>query len=350
MLSGPAQVAGQLREQAASCAEMGSPLYAALLERAAKDAAGGGPVWQVLEAHLAPGRGDAVALRLMAALHRLVLTGEAPALARHYPSVGGDGDLTAAWDSFRAVVIEKPEAVRAFVALPCQTNEVGRAAALVVGFLELAAATRLPLRLLEVGASAGLNLRWDHFRYAGGGASWGDPASPVDLAGHWSDAPRHAGVQVTVSERRGCDRRPQDPTAPETRLALRASVWADQVARFARLEGALTLAGRVPASLDSASAAAWTSEQLREPRPGVATVVYHSVVEEYLPEEERGRFRGALAEAGARATHEAPLAWLRVEPISSLRRHGVTLTTWPGGEERLLATSGAHGSDVRIAR
>jgi hypothetical protein len=307
-------------------------------------------VWQVLEAQLAPGRGNAVALRLMAALHRLVLTGEAPTLARHYPSVGGNADLTAAWKAFRALLFERPDAVRALVALPCQTNEVGRSAALAFGFLEVAEATRLPLRLLEVGASAGLNLRWDLFRYAGGGASWGDPASPVDLAGHWSDAPSQADIRVTVSERRGCDRRPLDPAASETRLALRASVWADQVPRLARLEGALTLAERVPATVDSASAADWTREQLREPRPGVATVVYHSVVEEYLSGEERRCFWDALAEAGARATRQAPLAWLRVEPISSARRHGVTLTMWPGGDERLLATSGAHGTDVRLAR
>ena len=149
---------------------------------------------------------------------------------------------------------------------------------------------------------------------------------------------------------RSCDLRPLDPAAAETRLALRASVWADQVARLARLDGALALAARVPAPLDGASAASWTRERLREPRAGMATILYHSVVEEYLREDERRRFHDELQEAGARATREAPLAWLRLEPTSSLRRHSVKLTTWPGGDERLLATSGAHGAEVRLAR
>jgi hypothetical protein len=38
---------------------------------------------------------------------------------------------------------------------------------LIGGFLRVAAMTRRPLRLLEVGSSAGLNLRWDHYRYEG---------------------------------------------------------------------------------------------------------------------------------------------------------------------------------------
>jgi hypothetical protein len=168
----PRSAAGRLlREQADACAAMGSPLYGHLLGLAAQDAEEGGPVWAVLAPHMdgvgSDRRGSALALRLMAAVHRLVLTGAAPALARHYPSVGGDGDADAAWAAFRETLAAQGERVADLLALPCQTNEVGRAAALAVGFLAIAARTALPLRLLEVGASAGLNLRWDHFRYGG---------------------------------------------------------------------------------------------------------------------------------------------------------------------------------------
>ena len=66
-----------LRDQASYCAAMGSPLYAHLLERAADDAAAGGPVFALVEPFDAPNlRADALALRLMAAVHRLVLSGE----------------------------------------------------------------------------------------------------------------------------------------------------------------------------------------------------------------------------------------------------------------------------------
>jgi hypothetical protein len=142
----------------------------------------------------------------------------------------------------------------------------GRAAALVFGFLEVAASTGLPMRLLEVGASAGLNLRFDRFRYGGGGASWCDATSPVDLTGLWADAPGQVDTSVEVVERRGCDLRPVDPTSEEGRLALRASVWADQHQRLARLRGALELAARVPAVVDAASLERWLPGQLAAPR------------------------------------------------------------------------------------
>ena len=341
------RLAAQLRDQEASCAEMGSPLYAGLLAHAARDVEAGGPVSDVLMPHLAPGRGGALALRFLAAVHRLVLTGRAERLASFYPSAGGTVDVEAAWSALRALLATDGDRVGELVARPCQTNEVGRAAALMFGFLEVAARTRLPFRLLEVGASAGLNLRWDRFRYGGGGASWGPRDSPVDLDGLWAEAPAHADVAIEVVERRGCDPRPLDPTSPEDQLALRASVWADQTARFARLTGALALAAAVPATVDASSVDVWVPERLRETRPGTVAVVYHSVVDEYLTDEARRTFHGALAEAGARATADAPLAWVRVEPADAVRQHAVTLTLWPGGGTQQLALSGAHGTGVR---
>jgi hypothetical protein len=342
-------LASQLREQAQACEAMGSPLYARLLRSAARDAEDGGPTWAVLRDHVKPGRGDALALRLMAAQHRLVLTGRAPALARHYPSAGGDAGMDGAWEAFREVLASQNDAVGPLVARRCQTNEVGRAAALAFGFLELGASWPLPLRVLEVGASAGLNLRFDRFRYGGGGASWGEIASPVDLTGLWAEAPEHVQARLVVVERRGCDLKPVDPTSEEGRLSLRASVWADQLPRFTRLSGALDLAARVPAVVDAASLEAWLPEQLSSHRSGVATVVYHSVVDEYLPDATRRAFHACLEEAGARATPDAPLAWLQLEPLTELRHHAVRLVTWPGRRERLVATCGAHGQDARRA-
>jgi hypothetical protein len=225
--------------------------------------------------------------------------------------------------------------------------EVGRCAGLAWAFLAVAAATGRPLRLLEVGASAGLNLRWDRYRYGGPGCAWGPPDSPVDLTGLWADQPDHLEAHVDVVERRGCDRSPVDPTSPEGRLTLTASVWADQRDRLDRLRGALLVAAGVPARVDATSVEQWLPERLAAPCDGVATVVYHSVVDEYLPADVRDRFHAQLRRAGGRATASAPLAWVRMEPVSEVRAHGVTLTEWPGGADRMLAVCGAHGKDVR---
>jgi hypothetical protein len=338
-------IAWQLRWQARACAHMGSPLYGSLLARAAGDVEAGGPCWTVLAPHLAPARGDAVALRFMAAVHRLVLTGQAPELARYYPSAGGDAAAGAAWEAFRDTVESHAGGLVEGTARPCQTNEVGRAAGLVCAFLEVAS-LGLPLRLLEVGAAAGLVLRWDRFRYGGGGRTWGSADSPVDLRGFWETPPDRTDVEVAVASRRGCDPRPIDPTTEEGRLAVTASVWADQTDRLARLEGALTLARELPADVEAARAGDWLAD-VAHPQAGVATVIYHSVVTEYLPAAERARAEAEIVRAGSEATADAPVAWVRLEPDSMLRTHAVRSTVWPGGRERLVARCGSHGTAVR---
>jgi hypothetical protein len=341
-----AATAGQLRAQARSCAEMGSLLYGHLLERAAVDCATEGPVWRVLRDHAAPGRGDALALRFMAAVHRLVLQRRAPRLATFYPSVGGSAGPDGVWEAFREVLVQHDRQIAADVARPCQTNEVGRAAALAVGLVTVMHATGLPLRLREVGASAGLNLRCDRFLIGGAGRAMGDPASPVDLSGHWLRPPPWVPDGLAVVDRRGCDRDPVDPLSDEGRLALTASVWADQRDRHERLRGALALARDLPVVVDRATLDVWTREQVAELPSGAATVLFHSVVLEYVPAHVRAAFVATIAEAGERATADRPLAWLRVEPVSRLRHHGIELTVWPGGTTVRLGRCGAHGSDV----
>src|SRR5947199_10373142 len=82
-------IARRLRRQAHACSRLGSPLYAQLLEATAHDVEAGGIAWQVLHGHEADPPDSVPALRLMGAVHRLVLAGQAPELARDYPSVGG---------------------------------------------------------------------------------------------------------------------------------------------------------------------------------------------------------------------------------------------------------------------
>ena len=78
------QLIWQFATQARFCRAMGSELYASLLARAITDLEDGGPTWQLTSPHVAPDRGNAIALRLLAAVHRLVLTSEAPQLEPSY--------------------------------------------------------------------------------------------------------------------------------------------------------------------------------------------------------------------------------------------------------------------------
>ena len=206
----------RLGAQAHSAWQLGSPLYADLLARVADDLAVQGPCHAVLAPYLHEPNSSALGLRFLAAVHRLVLRRQAPALALHYPSVGGMAPVHGAWQPFRHAVEEHRGLLGELTARPCQTNEVGRSAALAVGLLWLAAEFHLPLHHREIGSSAGLNLQWDAFRYgtADGSTAWGPEDSPVDLTGHWTTPPARLPASVEVASRAGCDPRPGDPARP----------------------------------------------------------------------------------------------------------------------------------------
>jgi hypothetical protein len=336
-----ARVARLVRRQGDACAYLGSPLYAGLLDRVAGDVEAGGPSWWALEPFAAWPSDSAYILRLMGAVHRLVLTDRAPALAPHFAP---NGDAAAAWPHLIQLLEECGDEIRQrALAQAVQTNEVGRSAALAPAILW--ASNGLPLRLLELGASAGLNLRWDAYRYDD---YWGDPASPVRLE-HLFEQPRppFEPAHIEIVERRGCDASPVDPTTEEGRLTLLSFVWPDQAQRFELLRAALDLAPTIPAPVDQANAADWLEHALAERPPDTQamTVVYHSIFWQYLDESDKTRIRSALDEAGARATESAPLAWVRMDPQDELAR--VEATVWPGGETHLLARAGYHGRPVR---
>jgi hypothetical protein len=112
------------------------------------------------------------------------------------------------------------------------------------------------------------------------------------------------------------------------------------------MRAALRVAAEVAARVDRDGAATWLGSRLAEPVPGSATVVFQSIVAQYLGDEGRAAVEDRLRDAGERATDESPLAWLRMEPDGD--RATVTLTTWPGGETSLLARAGYHGDPVEL--
>ncbi|MEV5574828.1 DUF2332 domain-containing protein [Spirillospora sp. NPDC052269] len=337
----------ELLAQAATCDKGGSPMYAELMRRAAADV--DGPVAAVLSGGPETGR----CLRLLGATHRMVLSGRAPDLAAHYPTAGGTADPLAAWPAFRALVADRPDEVRAAMAGDPQTNEVGRAAPLVGGLLAIMAAIgERPVRLLEVGASAGLNLRADQYRYESDGSSGVGPAfgpddSPVVLRGCWGGSPPPLSAGLTIVERTGCDLAPVDPVADGVRLL--SFVWPDQHERVARLRGALEVAARVPATVVRADAAEFLADLA--PRAGVVTVVWHSVMWQYLSPAQQARLTAAVERAGAAATPDAPVAHLYLEQADDADFHSLpvlTLRLWPqgGGERHVLADTPHHGVPI----
>ncbi|MCW2505351.1 MAG: hypothetical protein JWO79_3635 [Actinomycetia bacterium] len=345
----PAGLAEELDRQAERC-RPSSPLYGFLLRELAGDVRAGGIAAGLLGPYDNEPTAFVPGLRLMAAVHALVLGGQAPRLAAYYPSAGGHGPPDRAWPEFRRVLHEHTERIAELVAQPVQTNETGRSAALYGGLLTIAAATGLPIRLHEIGASAGLNLRADRFAYRMGGRLLGDPQSALVLDEPWDglpDAPE--GTQVRVIERLGCDLRPIDPATPEGALRLKSLTWADP-ARIERIGHAVAIARATPATVDAANADEWLASRLADPVPGAVSVVWHSVVRQYVEPDRWRRVGAILAQAGDAATSAAPVAHLSFEPDigpDGLYTFAVRLTLWPGGRSRLLAIAAAHGIPTR---
>jgi hypothetical protein len=336
----------RVRAQAAGCGELGSPLYASLLDNVADDVLEGGPTADVLAGHENDSGPSALALRLMGAVHRLVLERRAPQLAMFYPSVGGTADLDGAWPAFREVIVEHHDELRRLLDRPPQTNEVGRAASLIGGLLHVVDRWPGPLRLFEIGASAGLNLRADRFRVEPAHASGVGPYdSPVVLPDPWLGH-RPPGVgPLQIVERGGCDTDPVDPTAQEGRLRLTSYVWPDQPARLERLRGAMQIASQVPATVVRRSARDFVADLALA--AGTTTVLWHSIMWQYLDDRERSDVVARLDSLGETAAADARLAHLSLEPRrrtpASDHEMLVVLRTWPGGEERVLGAALAHG-------
>ena len=338
-----------LRQQAAACRGLGSPLYGDLLTHAADDVLAGGPAADVLAGHMAARVASAMPLRMLAGAHALALSGEAPDLAAFYPSAGGTASPgrggAQAWDALRRTLADRRDVIRSWLDRPPQTNEVGRAAALLGGLRHVAADAALPIRLVEVGASAGLNLRADYFCIPGDAGTFGDPSSPVVLAGGWQGEPPPA-ADVDVVERTGGDVHPIDPASREGRLTLTAYVWPDQADRLARLRGALDLAAQVPADLRREPATATLARTALA--AGSWTVLWHSIFRQYLNPAQRAELRDGVGRLSAGASPAARFAYVHLEQ-SRTGGCPVTLTTWPGGRERVLGTAPAHGTPVTWA-
>ena len=325
----------------------GSEFYAVLLELMRDDAAANGPVRTALRGHEHDRVDEWDAFRLLAGVHRLVLSGESPELAGHYPSTGGDGDPAKAWPAVRELIASGRAEVVEALAHPLQTNAPTRAKALVGALCLVAEETGLPIRLLELGASAGLNLRLDRFRYEQDGVALGPETSPVRFVDFITGDRPPLAHGFEVAERAGCDLNPIDATTGDGRLTLLACVFPDETERFGLLELAIEVARTTPAPVERADLAHWVADRLAVPRPGVATVVYHTIVWPYLPESVRQAAEATIADAGRRATAEAPLALLSFEGSESdPSRIDLHLARWPGGVRRLLAHTRHHPQTV----
>nr|WP_316655773.1 DUF2332 family protein [uncultured Gellertiella sp.] len=287
--------------------------------------------------------GDALALRVAGALHALVLDGNRDLGDVYPPHQADEAEIAAACE--RALQ-SHAEFILARLASPPQTNEVRRSGPLYAGLLEIARQTGKPLRLLEIGASAGLNLIPDHYGYRFDGIAFGNAEAPVQIAPDWQ-GPRPPSVRLAISGRGGCDLNPLSSTEKADRDRLLSYLWAGQTDRLQRTRAALGLAARIGAPVERADALPWLDARLGDRRKGEVRVILHSVVWQYFPDSLKAQMQAMISRHAADADEDHPIAWLSMEGDGKPEGAAVSLTLWPGGETRELGRADYHGRWLR---
>jgi len=268
-------------------------------------------------------------LRLLAGMHYLALS-----------------EVVHPWSDPAGFVEERLPWLARFVSeQEVQTNEVLRSWALLPAFLTVARKARLPLALVELGSSAGLNLVWDRYRYRYEAGGWGPLRADFVLAGE-EHRPVPADLlrtEVSVARRVGIDRNPIDVTTEGRALLLQSFVWADQTERLERLRWAIAALRLDPPELVRGDFVDLLPELLAERSADALTVVFQVAATSYL---ERERY-DVLREELERAGHASPLAWISTRRLfereTERECYELELAHWPEEGPRLVALLGFHG-------
>lgn len=240
--------------------QLGAYLYEALCPAIAED-------FELLEVVVPVPASQPPPNLLFGAVHYLLLDDEPAPLRRYYRDLGGPPKRSGATDlevdaappveayaPFRNYVLDHREQIEELLRTRrVQTNVIQRCTALVPAFATIAARDPgRPLAVIEVGASAGLNLRWDRYGYRYQEADlelarWGDPASAVQLTAEVRGdrtPPMPADVEVAWSA--GLELDPVDIEDPDAVRWLRALIWPEHIERHARLEAAIAIGRHDP--------------------------------------------------------------------------------------------------------
>ncbi len=286
-------------------------LSQAFVEYADEAARGGEPLYAALSTAISGDRemlglanrariGQPVPNLLFASVHYLLLKGAQDALREYYPNLA-ESPLPSedAFQAFRAFCLAHREAVQALLRdRLVQTNEVRRSAMLVPAF-EVVARThgRTPLALVELGASAGLNLLWDRYAFDyGGGRTCGRPGSSVRIACEPRGGlfPPLPSEPLRVAFRLGVDLNPVDLRDPDAILWLQALTRPSETGRRELLEEAAALARDNPPKVVRGDAIGSLEPVLSEAPPETVLCVFHSYFANQIGEPNRRRLAEAL--------------------------------------------------------
>ena len=283
---------------------------------------------------------------LLASIQRRLMDRPDAALRAYYPSLGGDrapdAQLAVAFDAFWRQELDALDAL--IRSARVATNEVARSAVLRLAYVHLAKLLEAQgleprVHLVEIGASAGLNLLWDRLGYAYGPHRLGTDPAPLVLATDWRAAtPPDEHPPIAMASRLGIDLHVPDLARAEDVAWLRALIWPEHEARAARFDAAVALARAAPPPTLEADALAYLPDGLDALAGDLPAVVVHAFTLNQFSDQMRLQVEASLATAAAtRPVFRVGFEWT---PEGAM----LTLQTYPRGASRTLALADPHGA------
>lgn len=344
-LSGEGAVQRAFANQVAYCAHANAPITARIVTAIAQVLEG--PEENALLERIRRWQGaplaDALPLRIAGGIHSLHLSKAAPELSPIYCGLPVNDAAI-----IREVMIAREAQLMPWLDSPPQTNEAGRSANFIAAMLWMT--TRgLPPRFecLEIGSSAGINLMLDRYGYDLGGVRVGPEHPVMQFTPEWKGAaPPDARFEIVSTK--GCDVAPVDLTDPSQALRLKAYIWPEHTIRFERMEAAIAAVTECKPDIAHLNAADFVEAELaKSQKSGTTRMLMHSIVWQYVPQDQQQRITQAMEGAATKASADKPLAWVMVEADRTVHRHKLTVRYWPGGEqETQLTWSHPHGADI----
>jgi hypothetical protein len=311
------------RDQSIICTELGSPFMGQLMRLFSDRIATSPPVNQLISKWI--GQPDVtegvLPLRIAGALHALVLLRKDAGLDAVYPPHAASPDDL--WSAVAAAFTAHSDFILTWLNSPPQTNEIRRSAAIWAAAQVVSNHFDMPLSVMELGASAGLNLLFDHYRVETPHFSslTKDPILTVHpdwRGGH--PAPRG----ISVHARAGVDLIALDPQNADHMLRLRAYTWPDQAERLERLTIA---APHQVTPIDQGDAADWLGAQLAKHADGSVRFVFSTVAWQYFDADSKRRCIATLNDA--QAGPDSPIVFFRMETDGRNDSALLSLQIWP---------------------
>ena len=274
-----------------------SPLYEQMSRRVSEDP-------ELLSLALRARKGELSPNLFFGAIHYLLLRGTPHQLSYFYPSLSGSSVREDdPYPFFRSFCLENRKEIEDLISTRrVQTNEVQRCACLMPAYSVAYLRAGKQLSIIDLGASAGLHLLWDHYGYDyGEGKRFGNPSSQVrltcSLRGNVS--PPFPSQLPLVAYRVGIDLNPIDVNDPEMMLWSKALVWPEHRKRAETLNSAIELAKEIQPTVIRGDVLTVLPEVLSKVPVETAVCISHSHVAYQFPKELRERFFSMINECGA---------------------------------------------------